>query len=72
MAASHILSVVADRDIVTRELLTPFMGNVLRSPVAHPVVLSLHPSNYVSDLAMPGEGAAEAILRGGLCTSRGR
>ena len=62
MAASHILSVVADRDIVTRELLTPFMGNVLCTPVAHPMVLSLHPSNYVSDLAMPGEGVILASL----------
>jgi hypothetical protein len=29
--------------------------------------LFLHPSNYVSDLARPGQGAAGAILRGGFC-----
>jgi hypothetical protein len=33
-------------------------------------ILSLHLSNYGSDLAMPGEGSAEATVTGGL-TARG-
>ena len=43
LGESHILSVVAGRDIVSRELLTLFVGNVLQTPLAHWVILFLHP-----------------------------